>query len=315
MVVRVKKRDGTVEPYTHSKITAAVIKAMEETDEVDSSVAERVADKVASNPSEELGVEEIQDIVENVLMASRCKQAAKAYIKYRDQRSRERAKRSELNRKVRDVLVCSDVKNQNANVDEYSFGGRKFESANILHKDMALNEFMRPEVAQAHRESRLYIHDLSEYTIGDHNCLFADVPHLLANGFSTRNGDVRPANGFSTACQLLAVIFQVQSQVQFGGVASCHLDYDLAPYVRKSFYRHFLAGCKWVAEYTDGDITLIADVISCSKLSIDDSFFTAPEHEKEYAYAMAMLEREGKQSAQALYHNLNTLESRAGSQI
>lgn len=100
-----------------------------------------------------------------------------------------------------------------------------------------MNVFVRPEVAQAHRESRIYLHDLSEYDIGDHNCLFADLGRLLHNGFATRNGDVRPANSFSTACQLIAVIFQIQSQVQFGGVASCHIDYDLAPFVKKSFVK------------------------------------------------------------------------------
>lgn len=260
-----------------------------------------------------MDVETIQDMVEDNLMASRCKKTAKAYIKYREQRNRERQKNSELNRQIENILLCKDTQNQNANVDEFSFGGRKFESANVLHKSIALDAFIRPEVAQAHRESRLYVHDLADYDIGDHNCLFANMQRLLANGFSTRNGDVRPAGSLSTACQLYAVIFQVQSQVQFGGVASCHIDYDLAPYVKKSFYKYYADGLKYLTGY---DADHIRDLISYAKehdLSVEDDFFASSE--AVYVYAKEMMEREGQQAAQSLYHNLNTLESRAGSQI
>ena len=195
-------------------------------------VVERIADEIANSPAELLEVEQIQDMVEMKLMKSSLKQTAKEYITYREKRSQDRERNSKINRQIESVICGTNVQNSNANVDEVSFSGKKFESANILHKNISLNAFMRPEVARAHRESRIYIHDLSEYDIGDHNCLFADLERLLSQGFSTRNGDVRAANSFSTACQLVAVIFQCQSQVQFGGVASAHIDYDLAPYVK-----------------------------------------------------------------------------------
>lgn len=176
-----------------------------------------------------------------------------------------------------------------------------------------MNVFIRPQVAQAHRESRIYLHDLSEYDIGSHNCLFADLQRLLNNGFFTRNGDVRPANSFSTACQLIAVIFQIQSQVQYGGVASCHLDYDLAPFVKKSFYKHYADGCKYLGNLSDDDLDKIIAYAKEQQFSIDNDYFK--QDDAIYQYAIEMLEREGRQSAQSLYHNLNTLESRAGSQI
>ena len=313
MIAVIKKRDGRKEPFDANKIVVAISKAMAQTGEMEEDVIERIVNKVSALNENEVDVERIQDMVEDGLMASRCKKTAKAYIKYREMRNQERQRNNVLNKRIEDILLCNNVQNQNANVDEHSFGGRKFESANVLHKDIALNAFIRPEVAQAHRESRIYIHDLSEYDIGDHNCLFADLQRLLSNGFSTRNGDVRPAGSFATACQLVAVIFQVQSQVQFGGVASCHLDYDLAPYVKRSFYKHYAVGCKYLGGKTDEGIEREIQYAKTSMLSIDDPFFK--ESDTVYQYAMDMLEKEGEQAAQSLYHNLNTLESRAGSQI
>jgi len=315
MITEIKKRDGRTEPFDAGKIVGAIQKAMQQAGEVDEDVALRIASKIANTQSLSgaVDVEKIQDMVEDGLMGSRCKKTAKAYIKYREKRNQERQKNNDLNKQIEDILLCKNVQNQNANVDEHSFGGRKFESANVLHKNIALSAFIRPEVAQAHRESRIYIHDLSEYDIGSHNCLFADVSRLLNNGFATRNGDVRPANSFSTACQLIAVIFQIQSQVQYGGVASCHLDYDLAPFVKKSFLKHFSRGCKYIGRLNDENIQAMIAYAKQKDLSIDDPYFK--RNDRIYKYAIDMLESEGGQAAQSLYHNLNTLESRAGSQI
>lgn len=326
------KRDGRVEPFDADKITRAIKRAMASVDEVDEDVAFRITNKIAnSNLSGAIDVEKIQDMVEDGLMGSRCKKAAKAYIKYREKRNQERQKNNELNKQIEDVLLCTNVQNQNANVDEHSFGGRKFESANVLHKSIALNAFIRPEVAQAHRESRIYIHDLSEYDIGDHNCLFVNIGQLLNNGFITRNGDVRPANSFSTACQLVAVIFQIQSQVQFGGVASCHIDYDLAPFVKKSFVKKYItAMVESSPEFRHTDFTSMTDdemekayegikqeFLKETGLEESDICLDNKENLNTDLYNRAYFDlmREGKQAAQSLYHNLNTLESRAGSQI
>lgn len=332
MITEIRKRDGRIEPFDASKIANAITKAMESVGEVDGDVALRVTSKISnSNLTGTVDVEQIQDMVEDGLMGSRCKKTAKAYIKYREKRNQERQKNNELNKKIEDILLCNNVQNQNANVDEHSFGGRKFESANVLHKNIAMNVFVRPEVAQAHRESRIYLHDLSEYDIGDHNCLFADIGRLLHNGFVTRNGDVRPANSFSTACQLIAVIFQIQSQVQYGGVASCHIDYDLAPFVKKSFVKKYvMALLKSSTAFADADFSALTNeelddfiktikpvVLERAGLSEGDIYIDNKENLDPAMYNQAYFDLmcEGKQAAQSLYHNLNTLESRAGSQI
>jgi ribonucleoside-triphosphate reductase len=310
MIIEIRKRDGRVEAFNTGKIINAILKAMMKIGEVDDKVAMDVASKIAASPSnggQPTDVEAIQDMVEEGLMDSQCKNAAREYIKYRAERNQERQRNNDINRQIEDILLCKCNNNNNANVDEKSFGGRKFESANVLHKSIALNAFIRPEVAQAHKESRIYIHDLSEYDIGSHNCLFVDLQRLLREGFTTRNGDVRPANSFSTACQLIAVIFQIQSQVQYGGVASCHIDYDLAPYVQKSLSKHFKDGLRWL-----GGKALAADVPNQMPADGGEYKKFCPE---AWEYAIDMLQKEGLQAAQSLYHNLNTLESRAGSQI
>lgn len=307
MYTNVIKRDGRTEAFRKDKVVHAIALAMGASGENDPAAAVNIANQIADEGSGAIHVEDVQDRVEQKLMQSGLYKVSKAYILYRAQRTSEREKKSDINRRIKSVVKCSDVQNSNANVNEYSFGGRKFEAANVLHKEMALDEFVSPEVAKAHREGAIYTHDLSEYTIGDHNCLFADVAHLLKNGFSTRNGDVRPANSFATACQLVAVIFQAQSQCQFGGVASAHIDYDLAPYVTKSFVKHFRDGVHYVERNVDTIIPYDSIRIGNEKLR--------EEHPDAFAYAVDMLEKEGRQGAQALFHNLNTLESRPGSQV
>lgn len=313
MVTEIKKRDGRIEPFKKSKIVNAICQAMQRAGQSDIAAVNRIADEIENMSADRLEVEQIQDIVEMKLMKTSLKPTAKEYITYREKRSRERERNSRINRQIERVICGTNIQNSNANVDEKSFSGKKFESANILHKTISLDAFMRPEVARAHRESRIYIHDLSEYDIGSHNCLFVDLQNLLNNGFSTRNGDVRSANSFSTACQLVAVIFQCQSQIQYGGVASAHIDYDLAPFVKKSFYKHFRTGLTYLDGKPVSDVAEFYDDCVAHLPGIQAACFTSfPE---VYAFALDMLEKEGKQAAQGLYHNLNTLESRAGSQV
>ena len=97
-----------------------------------------------------------------------------------------------------------------------------------------------------HLNNEIYIHDLNSYSVGMHNCLSIPFDDLLANGFNTRQTDVRGAQSINTAFQLVAVIFQIQSLQQFGGVSATHLDWTMVPYVRKSFYKHLMNGYKYL---------------------------------------------------------------------
>lgn len=318
-IKKIEKRDGSIVDFNKDKITNAILKAMKSVNMVDEKEASNVTTQVVKEVNKANksipGVEDIQDIVEEKLM-KKLPKVAKEYITYRNQRNIIRNRKSSTMINIKKILSCSNVQNSNANIDEYSFGGRKNESANIIQKEIALNDLIDPEITEAYNEGRLYIHDLSEYTIGEHNCLFADIPRLLGNGFEARNGDVRPASCFSTACQLLAVIFQIQSQCQFGGVADNAIDRHLAPYVRKSFIKHYKNGLHWFGNPGDWD-TFTANYgfnIKTASISAEWNIFKA-FNRMAYMFAMESLEKEGLQSTQALYHNLNTLESRAGSQV
>lgn len=306
----VLKRDGRKVDFDKDKIKDAVLKAFndvdEETTQFASSKAREIANYIASLDTD-MSVEQIQDIVEEKLMASNRKDVAKAYILYRDKRTRRREMRSEIMSIVREKVNASNVQNQNANVDEKSFGGRMGETAGSVLKSYALNELVSEQTRYNHVNNMVYIHDLDHYALGDHNCLSLPLDDLLANGFNTRQTDVRPAQSVSTAFQLVAVLFQIQSLQQFGGVAATHIDHSMIPYVRKSFFKHYKDGLKWV----ESDATTI--IVNPEETSIEDEKYKV--NSKAYAYSVEMTEREVYQAVEGMYHNLNTLQSRSGNQL
>lgn len=172
-------------------------------------------------------------------------------------------------------------------------------------KDYALNYIISDMAKNNHLNNEIYIHDLSSYALGDHNCLSIPFDDLLANGFNTRQTDVRPANSINTAFQLLAVIFQLQSLQQFGGVSATHLDWTMVPYVRKSFFKHWNDGMKYIEN--------INEVSSSMDMSINDDYYK--NFPKAYNYAMDKTTKELQQAVEGMYHNLNTLQSRSGNQL
>lgn len=316
MVRAVIKRDGRENPFNSEKIYVAVMKAFNEREKKDGKaipekedIAKQIAKEISELPKDKMTVEEIQDIVETKLMKSSRPEVAKDYILYRDKRTVVRDRKNKLVQKVMIRAKSQINEHSNANVDEESFSGREKEASADIGKTIALDyEGLSREVAEAHKIMLIYQHDLEKAIYGVHNCLNLYFQYIFKHGFKTRNGDVRPPKSFSTACQLVAVAFQCQSQVQFGGVGTIHLDYDLAPFVRMSFSKHFKEGLKWVEHESEEYINHVPDLIG-----IEDE--EAKYHTEAYKYAMEMLEKEGSQSAQGLYHNLNTLESRQGSQV
>ncbi len=313
----VVKRDGRRVEFDSSKIVKAILKAYEEVDGRLTPDARKKAAEIAqyiSSLQTKLLVEEIQDIIEDKLMASRRKDVAKAYIIYRNERTKTRDQKSKIVLDTYKRVYSTIDERSNANVDEGSFSGREKEAASAMSKTIAFElDGINKESADAHKNMLIYEHDAEKIIWGVHNCLFADIPKLLKDGFTTRNGDVRGANSFATACQLVAVIFQCQSQVMYGGVGSMHIDYDLAPYVKKSFLKYYLDGLIEKCNKPKDIAKVTISVAEEFNIHIDDSYFKMDK--AAYDYAMKFLLRECKQSAQGLYHNLNTLESRAGSQV
>jgi len=305
--MEVIKRDGSRVTYDFEKIRTAVNKAFAELnrevndpflwDEIETTVLKKYGEQNYAT------VEQIQDIVEECLCDCGFIDEARAYIKYRYDHELARIQKQE--KIIEEKLMAQNVANQNANVDEHSFGGRMGEANSAVMKQYALDHCMSKMARENHLNNEIYIHDLDAYAVGMHNCLSIPFDDLLAKGFNTRQTDVRPANSVNTAMQLVAVIFQLQSLQQFGGVSATHLDWTMVPYVRKSFFKHYKDGLKYLLHKdieNDG-----------TEHSIEDrDFYT---YQVPYEYAMDMTEREVHQAVEGMYHNLNTLQSRSGNQL
>lgn len=312
--MEVIKRDGRTASFDKNKIRLAVLKSFIDLDGEETPYAKDKAREIANyveSLDRDLNVEEIQDIVVNKLMASSRKDVATHYVEYRYLHKMARDRYNHLIKAIAEKLTASNVQNQNANVDEHSFGGRMGEANDIVMRQYALDHCMSEMAKNNHLNNEIYIHDLNSYAVGMHNCLSIPFDDLLANGFNTRQTDVRPAQSINTAFQLVAVIFQIQSLQQFGGVAATHIDWTMVPYVRKSFWKHFRDGLAWFEEDNYSEMWTMKN--SDGDRSIDDE--TWKSHEKAYAYALEMTERETKQAVEGMYHNLNTLQSRSGNQL
>ena len=319
-MVQIIKRDGTKVPFDKEKIIVAINKALVEVDGVlyETDTATDIAEEIYAIASlfqdRPLTVEDIQNAVEDYLMRSERRDVARSYIRYRYKKEVARNYTNDFINAIKEKLNASDVQNQNANMDESSFGGRTGEASSVVTKQLALDYIVCNKSKENHLNNEIYIHDLDSYYVGSHNCLSIPFDKLLAEGFKTRQTDVRPAGSVNTAFQLLAVIFQLQSLQQFGGVSATHLDWTMVPYVRKSFYKHFIKGLKYCESKT---MNILSDELKKkinNTLSIDSELYKAP-FTKAYEYAMDQTISEIHQAVEGMYHNLNTLQSRSGNQL
>jgi len=340
--MNVEKRDGTIQPFKFGKIAAAVTKVF-----VNEPVNELVPDKFIEqlrdyfnalvikqdlrDPNYAMPIEEIQNIIRDFLIKKNKIKAAESFILYRKKREEVREGKSWLTKEIFRKLKGNDVENQNANLDEASFGGRMGEANRVVTKDFALKYIVSKMARDNHNKNMIYIHDLDSYAVGMHNCLTIPFDKLLKEGFTTRQTDVRPANSVNTACQLVAVIFQLQSLQQFGGVSASHLDWTMVPYIRKSFEKHYLI--EYVKEcdgFLDLDLLTISDedlhkfVSKCveqffMEYNLKDEDFKFENKDKfdgiYYQRALYETRKEIYQGVEGMYHNLNTLQSRSGNQL
>jgi ribonucleoside-triphosphate reductase len=315
------KRNGNIVDFDRDKIVKAINKAFVEVDGklYETDTANGIADEIALlNKEKLLGVEEIQDLVEDYLMRSERRDVARAYIRFRYKKEMSRKAKKEWYTSISDKLMAKNVKNQNANVDEHSFGGRVGEASDLVMRQFALDNCISKMARDNHLNNQIYIHDLSAYAVGNHNCLSIPFDKLLAEGFNTRQTDVRPAGSVNTAFQLVAVIFQLQSLQQFGGVSATHLDWTMVPYVRKSFWKHYKNGLEYLPHDSIINATGLLKETNFDNFVNGDQSIDHPLYkyfENVYNYAMEQTIKETRQAAEGLYHNLNTLQSRSGNQL
>ena len=313
--MKVLKRDGKIDVYNFEKIKRAVESAYNSVNAtMDEKFLQQLSDHFQKlidkrkDPEEPINIEEIQDEIEKFLVMKNKTNVVKHFMRYREDRNRHREMKSKLMKGIASKLQAKNISNQNANVDESSFGGRMGEATRVVTKEYALYKCMSKMARENHLNNEIYIHDLDSYAVGMHNCLTVPFDDILSKGFKTRNTDVRPANSINTAMQLVAVVFQLQSLQQFGGVSASHLDWTMVPYVRKSFYKHFKDGLKYCE-----DETIVFNLDNVENVSIEDDVYNF--HGKAYKYAMDMTLKEAHQAVEGMYHNLNTLQSRSGNQL
>lgn len=334
--MKIVKRDGRIVDFDAHLIESAVLKAFQAVDNAIDNYAKEKARNIANYVQKYFEkkevvptVEQVQDLVEKGLMSTKRKDVARAFISYRDQRERIRNANSKMHKIFKEKLQGQNIENQNANLDEKSFGGCEGSATSAIKKDIALNDGYMSEMARDnHINNMIYIHDLDSYVLGNHNCLTCPLDDLLAKGFNTRQVDIRPAKSISTAFQLVAVIFQIQSLQQFGGVSASHLDWTMVPYVRRSFLKNY----QFLLEHEFSEFRSIEEsfrlnaqlslvkrhlIEGAPTPSIEDRKFyrIGKTFNKIYEGALKKTKEEIWQAAEGLFHNLNSLQSRSGNQL
>jgi ribonucleoside-triphosphate reductase (formate) len=231
----IRKRDGRIVEFNMEKIVSAVFKAAKAVGGEDRQLAEELGEIVIQYLHKQLGVEiptveEVQDAVEKVLIETGHAKTAKAYILYRDRRTRLRESKSELMDVVQEILV--ETNRENANVGN-SPSAKMLQIASAASKRYYLSRLIPDEMAQAHIDGDYHIHDLDFYgkTL---TCVQIPLGRLLENGFNNGHGFIRPPKRPASAAALAAIILQSSQNDMHGGQSFAFFDRDLANFVTGS---------------------------------------------------------------------------------
>lgn len=342
MIYKVIKRDGTEVPFEASKIEDAICKAAVAcglNDEVSRSVARDVTCKVEDQlelvRADRADIESIQDLVESSLIESGYGAVAKAYILYRQKRTDVRESRSHMMKTMFDLTfrdaVESDNQRENANIDADSSMGTMLKYGSEIAKEYYLKEIINPKFAQAHREGRIHIHDLDFFALTT-TCTQINLGRLFEKGFHTGHGYIRTPNSIGSYASLACIVIQANQSDQHGGQSIPAFDYYMAPGVAKTFRTTFLEYGKLEGIVTPENIREIEEtfndriaqgvtVLDRTTQLVIRSKVLAGDDGKEMRFVrvwLAAMEKTRKatyQAMEALIHNLNTMNSRAGAQV
>jgi len=231
----IRKRDGREVPFDETKITDAIFKAARAVGGEDRETAMRLTLDVLSMLKAKyngagFGVEDVQDIVEKVLIEAGHARTAKAYILYRNWRTRIREAKSDLMDAVEEIL--EETNRENANVSN-SPSAKMLQVAEAASKKYYLTRLIPEDFSQAHIRGDIHIHDLGFYakTV---NCLQIPLDRLLAEGFNTGHGYIRPPKRPGSASALACIILQSSQNDMFGGQSFAFFDRDMAPYMENA---------------------------------------------------------------------------------
>lgn len=327
MISNVTKRDGRKRKFNISKVYNAIeaaFKAAEEkyTEEVIDKLVDSVVDELSVNNAKSAKVEKIQNIIETLLMNNGYTKVAKEFILYRDERSRVRETKSELTKTIREIidadLKTSSLLRDNGNVNGAIVASSYAKAGSETMKMYNLLNQIRPEIAKAHKQGDIHIHDLDYYSLTI-NCFFIPLAKLLSEGFDTGNGWIRPAQSISTACQLAAIILQTSQNAFFGGQAFANFDFELAPYVGRSFKKNLKKELDACSAYSLTDCTFDQAIENIENISMNDDIdYIAMKlgiSTKIVERAIKATDRDTYQGMESFIHNVNGLFSRSGNQL
>ena len=324
MFRKITKRDGKIVNFNPEKIVEAIEKAGLATEEFKADRAKALADKVLKKAEETItkrtpSVEQIQDIIEQVLMESAFKKTARAFITYRQERSRVREAKSDLMNIYKtishaDASEDSDVKRSNANVDGNSAMGKMLQFGAEGSKVFAKTLLLRPDIAAAHDNGDIHIHDLDFYATGTLTCCQSDPIKMFENGgFNTGHGHLRTPNSITAYGALAAILLQANQNEQHGGQSIPNFDYAMAPGVNKSYRKALKRNLDKYNKFADKKLDL--EVKDTFDYGDDKAVEKAKFPKVVIDAAKEDVERETLQAMEAFVHNLNTMHSRAGAQV
>lgn len=293
MFTQIRKRDDRIVAFNEAKITEAIFAAAKAVGGEDKQTAMELTLEVLKVLKQRFNgntfsVEDVQDCVEKVLIEKGHAKTAKAYIIYREKRSRIREARSELMDAVAEIL--RETNRENANVGN-SPSAKVLQISEIASKNYYLKRAIPEDESRAHIEGDIYIHDLSWYgkTL---TCLQIPLDKLLEEGFNNGHGYIRPPKGIKTAAALAAIILQSNQNDMHGGQSFAYFERDMAPYVEMEYKRQE---------------RILWETVDKLGQSVDE--------EKISQLAMDRTEDEVYQAMEGFIYNLNTMHSRAGAQV
>lgn len=349
MILSIIKRDGRTVLYEQQKIATAILKALAEVGEDNPIEADRLAELVHHTVENELNggtptVEQIQDRVERVLMASGHDEAAKHYILYRADRTRIREARTTLMKSIDEIVhadarLC-DAKRDNANVDGNTSMGSMLQMGTSAAKAYNAAWLLSPEQSRAYLDGDIHIHDFEFYALTE-TCCQIDLLKLFHGGFSAGHGYVREPQSIRSYAALACLAIQANQNDQHGGQGIPNFDYAMAEGVAKSYVSIFTkelaealedaldtneaaaaaqaeavlaqAGTPRLQRPTGNafDLTLCQVLVSQAGLDGRDAAKLVQRVRKR---AERQITAETEQAMESFIHTLNVTQSRAGAQ-
>jgi len=340
----VVKRSGQRVNFNETKVALAIKKGFDSVyDEYDeknvNKVKEKVIEYIAKNYQDRktIGVEDVQDIIEEVLKKQKYEEVYESYKGYRERRtaSREAFVVKQQHKFVKAIESLGlktaseeNSKRENANVDGDGPMGTMLHFGSTVSKEFAKAYLMDNKYARAHDEGLIHIHDLDFWAMGTTTCTQIDLNKLFKNGFSTGHGFLRTPNSITSYTALAAIAIQANQNEQHGGQSIPAFDYYMAPGVLKTFKKEFkqelsnLLSFEGFDKYINFD-NVIEVVDKLETIEFDLGIFNEfmkSEKVKEifnvaYTNALNKTDRQTYQAMEAFIHNLNTMHSRAGAQV